>query len=411
MKVKVIVAKFHINPEKGPRPCSAQEGQCPYGSDAPHFPTKVEAQEAFESALSAEIKPLDSMKRVSKRELDARKKKFAKDFESMTYSDVEEFANASKDNHKIVDALIEDRSAESYERYLKLEKINPAYDDAAEKCDFETFKSLKRDYDADRDRTAELVEAYTESRYYVPNAHSLPDPSRVGAAHRTTGFEPNSPEWLRARFDTVGGSDVGALAKMDFTPEKDLAFYDKKSLERAEQSKIALPTQKDIDLNQNLSRLGKAGPLYRGTVWEKRIRDDYAKDHPELTVYDTKDQFVNESRDWQKINLDGVVSDRPDGVPNGILEVKTGGNAKIWKDGVPVGYRAQTLYYLNATKLDFVDVRAYINDHEVIEHRLYANDEVAVGSGVNMEDYIESRVTPWFSGLKARRQVLTAQAA
>jgi hypothetical protein len=209
----------------------------------------------------------------------------------------------------------------------------------------------------------------------------------------------------------VGGSDVSALAKMDFTPANELAFYDKKSLERAEQSKLTLPTQADIELNQNLSRIGKVGPLYRGTVWEKRIRDDYAKDHPELKVYDTKDQFVNESRPWQKINLDGVVSDREDGVPNGILEVKTGGNAKIWQHGVPVGYRAQTLYYLNATKLDFVDVRAYINDHEVIEYRLYANDEVSVGSGVNMEQYINNRVTPWFDELKSRRLALTAQAA
>lgn len=408
MKVKVIVAKFHINPEKGPRPCSAQEGQCPYGSDAPHFPTKAGAQEAFENALSAEIQPLDSMKRVSRRDLDARKRKFAADFESMDYSDIEAFANLSRDNHKIVDALINERSAESYERYLKLEKVNPAYDDAAEKCDFETFRSLKRDYDADRDRTAELVEAHAESKYYVPNALTLDDPSRVGAALRTTGFEPNSPEWLRARFDTVGGSDVGALAKIDFTPEKNLAFYDKKSLERAEKSKMALPTQAEITSNQNLSRLGKVGPLYRGTVWEKRIRDDYAKDHPEMKVYDTKDQFVNESRDWQKINLDGVLSDRADGKPNGILEVKTGSDAKTWENGVPVAYRAQTLYYLNATKLDFVDVRAYLNDHKVIEHRLYADDEVAVGSGVNMEQYIENRVNPWFEGLRARREAIAA---
>jgi hypothetical protein len=408
MKVKVIVAKFHINPEKGPRPCSAQEGQCPYGSDAPHFPTKAEAQEAFEEALSKEIKPLGSLKRITRSELSSRKQQFAKDFESMDYSGVEAFANASRDNHRIIDSLIKDRSEESYERYLKLEKINPAYDKSAEKCDIETFRSLKRDYEADRDRTAELVEAFTESKYYVPNALQLEDPSRIGTAVRTTGFEPNTPEWLRARFDTVGGSDVGVLAKVDFTPVGQIAYYDKKALERAEQSKLTLPTKEDIELNQNLSRIGKVGPLYRGTVWEKRIRDDYAREHPEMKVYDTKDQFVNVSRDWQKINLDGVLSDREDGKPNGILEVKTGGNAKVWKDGVPIAYRAQGLYYLNATGLDFIDYRAYINDHEVIEHRLYANDEVAVGSGVNIEQYIEGRVTPWFRKLKAHRELVAA---
>lgn len=402
------MAKFHINPEKGPLPCSAQSGQCPYGEDAPHFATKAEAQTEFESTLAKETKPLVSQRRTSAAVIQARKEILAKNLDAMTYAQVEEFANSSRDNHKIVDELIEERSAESYERYLKLEKINPANTDSKEKCDRETYRSLKRDYESYRDKTAELVEAHTESTYYVPTALSIPDPSRIGSALQTTGFEPNTKEWLDARFDTVGGSDVGALAKIDFTPEKDLKFYDKKGLERVEESKLRLPSPENIAMNQNLSKGGKAGALYRGTVWEARIRDGYAKDHPELKVYDAKDQYVNPKRPWQKINVDGVISDRPDGKPNGILEIKTGGDARTWENGVPVGYRSQSLYYLDSTELEFVDVRVLLNDREVKEYRLYANDEVAEGSGVNMKQYIENRVTPWFEDLKSRRGPIAA---
>lgn len=407
-KVKVTVAKFHINPEKGPMPCSAQEDQCPYGADAPHFENKADAQRAFEAALEKETQPLGSLRKNTARELEERKSDFAKTFESMEYSQIEEFANDSKDNHKIIDSIIDDRVKESYERYLKLDDTNPYNPDAKNKCDVETYKSLKRDYESYRDKTAELVEAHTESKFYVPAAKELPDPSRLGNAVQTTGFEPNSREWLEARFDTVGGSDVGALAKMDFTPAKDLKFYDKKGLERSELSKIEMPSDESIAKSQNLSRGGKAGPLYRGTVWEDRIRDDYTKDHPELTVYNAKDQYMNPERPWQKINVDGVISDRPDGKPNGILEIKTGSDAAAWETSVPIGYRAQSLYYLNATGLDFVDVRALVHDNEVKEYRIYANEEVAPGSNVNMEQYINNRVSPWFDGLKARRTQIAA---
>lgn len=44
-------SKFHLRPGSGePGPCSAQEGNCPYGADAPHFNTEKEARESFELA-------------------------------------------------------------------------------------------------------------------------------------------------------------------------------------------------------------------------------------------------------------------------------------------------------------------------------------------------------------------------
>lgn len=48
------MAKFHINPATGkPGACSAQEGNCPFGSDAPHFATAAEAQSAYEKQMAS----------------------------------------------------------------------------------------------------------------------------------------------------------------------------------------------------------------------------------------------------------------------------------------------------------------------------------------------------------------------
>lgn len=45
------MVKFHINPETGnPGNCTAADGNCPYGADAPHFSTAGDARVAFEAS-------------------------------------------------------------------------------------------------------------------------------------------------------------------------------------------------------------------------------------------------------------------------------------------------------------------------------------------------------------------------
>jgi hypothetical protein len=46
------MARYHINPETGnPNECSAQQGNCPFGSDEAHYPSKVEARIQAEAML------------------------------------------------------------------------------------------------------------------------------------------------------------------------------------------------------------------------------------------------------------------------------------------------------------------------------------------------------------------------
>ncbi len=47
------MAKYHLSTDGNPRVCTAAEGNCPLGGDAPHFPSKDEARAAFEASGKA----------------------------------------------------------------------------------------------------------------------------------------------------------------------------------------------------------------------------------------------------------------------------------------------------------------------------------------------------------------------
>lgn len=49
------MTKYHISEDGNPRVCTAAEGNCPLGSDEPHFSTKIAARAAYEASLDAEL--------------------------------------------------------------------------------------------------------------------------------------------------------------------------------------------------------------------------------------------------------------------------------------------------------------------------------------------------------------------
>lgn len=53
--------KFHVNPETGnPGPCSAKEGNCPFGSEEEHHSTREEAQSAYEKSQGRSFSTVSS---------------------------------------------------------------------------------------------------------------------------------------------------------------------------------------------------------------------------------------------------------------------------------------------------------------------------------------------------------------
>jgi len=395
-----MAVKFHINPDTGKiGACSAQTPEnCKFsiisGDTVAHYETKEEAENSLQDQLSEKYGTLTTTK-VARNKKTSVRNSFIKELEKKSVSEIVDFVNESAANYKQVNKIIEDRILKTRQRNEAIKRV-----EERKLIDPKTVKSHKRDYDDYRNLTAELVEATNDSRFLNSKVDSWTE-KNIGIAVNSESHPAHSREWYEARYNTIGGSDVGTLASIHF--EEEPAGYTKAGYSKIVKTKTNAFTDEDFKKENDLKFAQRKGALYRGTVWEDRIRENYAEEHPERKVYSVEGQFSHPEREWQQVNFDGLISDREDGVPNGILEIKTGSNSDIWKNGVPNNYRAQTLYYLNTTGLEYADVRALINDNEVFEYRLHKDDEVVPGSGVNMEEYITKTVEPWFNDIKARR--------
>lgn len=397
------MSKYHLNPITGPMRCNATVRECPYGGETEHYEYKKDAIKAFEEKLAA----MHPIVKYSKKNNNVQEKlieKQVKDFESLDYETLESFVNERKSHFNAFEKVLNDRINITRQHFMKLENINPFNPSNVNVCDKSTFKELKKEFNVYRNKTAELVEALNNSRFNESKIINLPDDVSVGKLQRVTALDANSHDWIKARYDTVGGSDVGIIAVMDFTKKDDLTWFDRKGYETVEKSKTIYPTEKETMERQHLFNKVKSGAIYRGTVWEERIANSFAEDYPELTIYKTKSQYINPDAPWQKINVDGLISNRTDKKPNGILEIKTSSVPEDWKNGVPLNYRAQILYYLHVSDLEYAKVRVLINDYETRDYTLYKNDEVSLGSKVTMNTYVKNRVQPWFEEMKTKRK-------
>lgn len=405
------MAKYHISPAKGPRPCSATPGNCRFGiSENQHYASEAEAQAAYDKQLAAENSTFSTMKKsdpasiamVERGVLTEEQRELEDKLETEGYPAILKFASESPEKHRQLDELIDARAQVARRNFERIDAMNPYSDNCKTPISYGSYRKLKEAHDSYRDITAVMVQAHQSSPHYSSPVEELSSPA-LGRAVQATSYDHDDVRWHTSRFDTVGGSDVGVLAANDFGAANKKKKWDREKMEKLERSKVEMITEEEAEGSIAVSELFQRGALYRGTMWEERIRDGYCQDHPELKVYSSKNQYTMENKDWVRINVDGITSDRPDGKPNGILEIKTGGNPSEWENGVPQSYRAQALYYLHVTGFDHADVRVTLNDGETWEYRLNASDEVAPGCGQNMAQYIERRIEPWFQGLRGRR--------
>lgn len=377
--------------------CSASVPQrCPYGSDAQHYSTFEEAEKVWQSTLTEQYGALPSVKRFP---LSERDHSLAHRLDDMTDDDFQNFVNASGKNYQEAEKVLTDRAAETAEWRSHLDAVNPfdrSDGRSSRCCDKETYESMFRDFTSYRDRTAFMVEALNESPHFHPSyiVRNFPN---VGEAFLVHTDQPNSDTWVRRRADTVGGSDVGLLAMQDLMKADERPFFADDAYSTMEHMKSHGVTSEDVTRARR-NALGHSGAMYRGTVWESRIRNDFARDHiKDFTVVNSKGQYENKDRDWQVVNLDGLIVRQNKMVPSEILEIKSAASEQGWENGsIPVSYRAQTLYYLNATGLERAHIRVLVNDSRTIDRTIEKNDEIRPGTGITMDRYITDRVQPWF---------------
>lgn len=211
-------------------------------------------------------------------------------------------------------------------------------------------------------------------------------------------MEPGSREWLELRAGEgdevrVGGSDFATLA----TNTNDKGFDP--SLMR---SKV-FPGSSNYIATPYAIEYGHAMEPHLAKMAEADIRDELGRD---VSVQVVKNAFVSNDDPRIIANVDGVIVDE-NGKPEGILEVKTGWNASNWtgEDGrmrVPDNYRAQTLYYLEATGLDYAYLTASVKGSKPVLFRMERGEKINDEVGT-VRDVLDKHLDNFESSVVASR--------
>lgn len=202
-----------------------------------------------------------------------------------------------------------------------------------------------------------------------------------GNAIRAVEYPSGSREWLEQRQLGIGGSDVGAILKLEDNK------YTKSNYQDVLKSKTEAISDEEVERQQD-NNTGFSGPAGRGNAWEPLIAKRFADENPQYDLLHSKASWVNKDRPWQFANYDGILRDKKTG-EYGILEIKTASDASKWDEGIPNNYRAQVLHYLNATGYSYAHVAVQIDDHEYRQYSLSADDPLTNGGTETYEDRIE----------------------
>ena len=186
-------------------------------------------------------------------------------------------------------------------------------------------------------------------------------------------------EWLKARANTVGGSDAGCFMGLN------------KWKSNVDLWEILTGRQEPADLSDN--------PLVQyGISAEPLIRNLFALDHPELKVeYYENNMFINSEYPFGHYSADGELYDE-DG-RFGLLEIKTATissalqNAQ-WKGQIPPSYFCQLLFGMMITGAEFCYLRAALkygfedDKYSVIRDYYIERNEVEEDMKVLAEEFM-----------------------
>lgn len=224
-----------------------------------------------------------------------------------------------------------------------------------------------------KDETAHLVARMVNSGDFDTPEYQG---DTLGNTVKVATYQPNTREWLKQRQEGIGGSDIGAILKLD--PK-----YGRSNYEEVLESKLRdYDSMEDDEFTPTLSNEDDIveGAMQRGDAWEPMLVATFGSRHPELSLMHTKSTWRHKDDPDMLINVDGLTSSNGKN-PDGILEIKTGADAREWETGVPSGYRAQVLWYLEATGFDHAHVVAQIDDKEYREYRITRGESIAEGVG------------------------------
>lgn len=269
----------------------------------------------------------------------------------------EEFKEAKKKSKKLSAAYYRNKIENNHTKYRKAR--------FAERDAYYAHIEANKDLEDYKDESALLAAKLSETAFEEEY-----EGDTLGDSIRTAEFPSGSREWLEHRQNGVGGSDAGAVFKVD--PEWSSSNYTK-----AWESKINPITDEEVEAQQtnNNEFSGAAG---RGNAWEPLIAKRFADNNPGYGLLHSKSSWVNKDRPWQVANFDGILKDKKTG-EMGILEIKTASDSSKWEKGVPPGYKAQVLHYLDTTGFKYAHVAVVIDEHDYRSFRVDHDEPLVDG--------------------------------
>lgn len=318
------------------------------------------------------------------------------------------------------DEIISRGNREEIQNWVTNRVNNPEFIDLLDERDVmkersrqldETYKGLEKSYKKDpnsidyelvRQKGFESLEAYEEFLILKNQANEYKDTTALAVAalsasiveeqkangtyreytektlndlEETGNFPSGSREWLEQRQKGIGGSDVGKIVGSTGVPT-----YDFRDFTNVFASKVEPISDEEVE-RQSDGHTEYTGYAGRGNAWEDYIVHKFSEAHPELNVTHCKTSWQHKENTYQFANFDGLMADE-NGVPNGILEIKTASDATKWKDtslgieGVPAAYKYQALWYADAAGFDKGAIAVVIDDREYREYHFTVTPEL-----------------------------------
>lgn len=175
----------------------------------------------------------------------------------------------------------------------------------------------------------------------------------LGTATYLGEAEGGTVEWHKLRQNGVGGSQILDAAGLEIGGNGHLKVKSDSGVQYGFQDLLTEKTDSAEDLVSETTHAAE-----RGHLWEPVLLDIYRR-HTGSNVVIGKQTWLG-NHPWQVVNVDGIILD-DEGSPVGLVECKNSNSDKTWEFGVPLKFRAQLLYYLDATGLSYGDLIARVN--------------------------------------------------
>lgn len=174
-----------------------------------------------------------------------------------------------------------------------------------------------------------------------------------------------SRQWLEARREGVGGSDVAAIMGLSPWRTPYMCWADK-----------VLGVHEDISAKPSVQW---------GNILEPVVGEHFARLHPDFKVRRVNGIAASVERPWAQASLDYEV--RVPGRDFGVLEIKTAGlrSADEWAEGVPLFYATQVAHYLSVLNRRYAYVAVLIGGSDYREYLIERDEDdiAAVNAAVD----------------------------